>query len=81
MLVIIEAWLIEHGIASNYLTFATLTLGSVIILVLCAMSFYLTRHQLLVRVEKVVQKSRNTWDNVLAENHVFVRISYLYFSR
>ncbi len=77
MLVIIEAWLIEHGIASNYLTFATLTLGSVIILVLCAMSFYLTRHQLLIRVEKVVQKSRNTWDNVLAENHVFVRISLL----
>jgi miniconductance mechanosensitive channel len=78
MLILIESWLLGHGISSNYLVLATNFVGSMCILFLCATSFYLTRHQLLVRVEKLVKNSRNTWDNVLAENHVFIRITLLF---
>ncbi len=77
MLAFIQLWLTEQGVTSQYLTLASLFVGSVIICTLCAISFYLTRYQLLVLIEKLVQNSRNTWDDLLSENHVFSRTALL----
>lgn len=78
MLALISAWLTEQGIAEQYLAIASMSVGSLIILFLCAISFYISRYQLLVIIEKVVQNSRNTWDDLLAENHVFARVALLF---
>jgi len=78
MLTFISTWLTEQGIPSQYLALASLSVGSSIIFLLCAISFYLTRYQLLVIIEKVVLNSRNTWDDLLAENKVFSRIALLF---
>lgn len=74
---LLALWLAEKGVASGYLSTATLLTGTGIILLISAISYYLAKHQVLVIVHKVVVHSRNTWDDLLIEHHVFSRIALL----
>jgi len=77
MLALISTWLIEQGIAQQHIPLTSLLIGSLIILILCAISYYFAKHQLLVAIEKMVVHSRNTWDDLLFEHRVFARIALL----
>ncbi len=73
MIETISSWLVEQNISLDYLPLV----GTSIIVLLCGISYYITKHQLLVMINKIVAHSKNTWDDVLLEHHVFSRIALL----
>jgi len=73
MIETIKAWLIELNIGIEYLPLVNAS----IIVLLCGISYYISKHQLLVLINKIVTRSKNTWDDVLLEHHVFSRIALL----
>lgn len=75
---IISSWLTnQHFISDTYIVLSTTIIGCAIILFLCSISFYLTKHQILVIIHKIITKSKNTWDDLLFEHKVFSRIALL----
>jgi len=77
MIEIISTWLINQNVGAEYLPYATVWVGAAIILILCGTSYYLSKYQLLVMIKKIVAHSKNTWDDLLFEHHVFSRIALL----
>lgn len=77
MQAIITAWLTEQGVHSSYLALSAAAIGCIVILLLCSISYYLTKHQVLVIIKKVITASKNTWDDLLFEHQVFTRIALL----
>jgi len=74
---LIVSWLTEQGVSAENLALATLLLGCGIIFVVCAIAYYITKHELLSLVGKIVTRSRNQWDDLILEHHVFERIALL----
>ena len=74
---LISTWISNQGIAQGYLAMSTLVVGCLIILVLSSIGYYLTKHQVLVFVHKLVMKTKNTWDDLLLEHNVFSRFAFL----
>lgn len=77
MQAIITSWLTEQGVNASYIALSTAAIGCTIILLLCSMSFYLTKHQVLVIIHKLITASKNTWDDLLFDHQVFSRIALL----
>jgi miniconductance mechanosensitive channel len=74
---LISTWISNQGIAQGYLAMSTIVVGCLIILVLSSIGYYLTKHQVLVFVHKLVMKTKNTWDDLLLEHNVFSRFAFL----
>ena len=77
MLSLISTWLTEQGVPADNLALASVILGGAIIFVLCALAYYLAKHQLLTAIHKLVMHSQNTWDDLIFEQQVFARIALL----
>ena len=77
MQAIITSWLTEQGMATPYIALSTAVIGCAVILLLCSISFYLTKHQVLVIIHKLITASKNTWDDLLFDHQVFSRIALL----
>jgi len=77
MLALISSWLTEQGIAPENLALMSLLVGCSLIFILCAVAYYLTKHQLLSAIKRLVTHSQNTWDDLIFEHHVFTRIALL----
>lgn len=77
MIEIINNWLIEQNVGAAYLPYARSWVGAALIFILCGISYYISKHQLLVMIQKIVSHSRNTWDDLLLEHKVFNRIALL----
>ncbi|XQW85037.1 mechanosensitive ion channel family protein [Thalassotalea piscium] len=75
MLELITQWLSENGISQLNLDLTASFVGNICIIVLCALSYYLAKHQLLRLVKKIVIHSNNTWDDLFLEHNVFQRIA------
>lgn len=73
----LSTWLSGQGVAPEYLSLATLSVGTMLILLVAVLSHYLIRHQLMVAIEKVVTRSKNTWDDLILEQGVFNRATSL----
>jgi miniconductance mechanosensitive channel len=74
---LINTWLSNQGVPTNYLAMSTLILGSLLILILSSLGYYLAKHQVLVVVHKIVMKTKNTWDDLLIDHEVFARFAFL----
>lgn len=74
---LISAWLVEQGVNQAYLSFTTEAVSSIIVFLLCGLSYYLAKHQVLAVVHRIVTASRNEWDDMLIEHKVFTRIALL----
>ncbi len=74
----ISAWLVEQGVNQTYLSFTTEAVSSIIVFLLCGLSYYLAKHQVLAVVHRIVAASRNEWDDMLIEHKVFTRIALLF---
>jgi len=70
-------WLAQYGIAEQYLHITSQVLGFAMIIGISAISYYLTKHQMLRMLKKLVTASTNTWDDLLLQYHVFSRIALL----
>lgn len=77
MIELISNWLVEQNIGAEYLEHATVWVGASIIFILCCISYYLSKYQLLVMISKIVSHSKNTWDDLLLEHKVFNRVALL----
>jgi miniconductance mechanosensitive channel len=74
---LISTWLNNQGIAQAYLAMSTLVVGCVLIFIISALGYYLAKHQVLVFIQAVVSKTKNTWDDLLLEHNVFSRFAFL----
>ena len=74
---LIANFLKEQGVPAAYLPIAEPLAGVFIILFFLAISYYITKHQVLVLVQRMVARSRNTLDDLLLEHKVFRRLSML----
>ncbi len=77
MLSLISSWLTAQGVPAENLALTTLLMGCAIIFLLCAIAYYLTKHQLISAIQKIVTRSQNTWDDFIFEHQVFTRIALL----
>ena len=77
MQAIITSWLTEQGVSASYIAISAVVIGCLIILLLCSISFYLTKHQVLVIIHKLITASKNTWDDLLFDHQVFSRTALL----
>ncbi|OKY27060.1 MULTISPECIES: mechanosensitive ion channel family protein [Thalassotalea] len=68
-----STWLLENGVPEYYLSSMTMMLGTIFMLVVAGIVYYLAKFQLLVVVEKMVLHSKNKWDDLLFEHQVFSR--------
>jgi miniconductance mechanosensitive channel len=74
---LISTWLSNQGVAPAYLAISTIFAGCLLILVISALGYYLTKYQVLVVVHKLVARTKNTWDDLLLEHNVFSRFALL----
>ncbi|MEW6983856.1 mechanosensitive ion channel family protein [Colwelliaceae bacterium 6471] len=74
---IITDWLSAQGMPNQYVSITALIIGAMVIFALAHISYYIAKHQILHIVHKLVLKSQNTWDDLLLEQKVFSRISFL----
>ncbi|REL29046.1 mechanosensitive ion channel family protein [Thalassotalea euphylliae] len=65
------------GWPNQYLALGTSISGIVLLLLLASISHYIVKHRILVLVQKVVQKTKNTWDDLFVTHQVFTKISLL----
>jgi miniconductance mechanosensitive channel len=74
---LISTWLTNQGIAEAYLAMTTIFVGCMLIFVISALGYYLAKYQVLAFVNKMVSRTKNTWDDVLLEHNVFSRFAFL----
>ena len=76
-----QQWISEQlillGLPNQYLELGTSVAGIVLLLLLASASHYLVKHRLLVLVQKLVQRTKNTWDDLFVTHQVFTKISLL----
>lgn len=77
MLELISNWLTEYGIGTAHIESLTLVCSSFVMLCICLLSYYLARYQILALIQKLVLRSKNTWDDLVFEHKVFSRIAML----
>jgi miniconductance mechanosensitive channel len=73
----INIWLNNQGIEQAYLAMGTMIVGCLLIFVISALGYYLAKYQVLVLVNKIVSRTKNTWDDLLLEHNVFSRFAFL----
>jgi len=74
---LISIWLSEQGLSANYLVSGAIAVGIGLILLVAGLSYYIAKHQILKLVNKVIIKSKNTWDDALIEHNVLNRMTLL----
>jgi miniconductance mechanosensitive channel len=77
MQAIITSWLTAQGVGVAYIALSSVVIGCMIILLLCSISYYLTKHHVLVIIHKLITASKNTWDDLLFDQQVFSRTALL----
>ena len=74
---VITNWLAQQGVAESFLPLATNGVGVGLILFVALVSYYLAKNKILLIVQKVILRSKNTWDDELLKQNVFTRIALL----
>jgi len=73
----IRVWLVEQGMSTEQSALVAALAASVLVLLLSAVAYYVTRHILLRVVRAAVKRTWTTWDDALVESKVFSRLSHL----
>jgi miniconductance mechanosensitive channel len=74
---LISIWLSEQGLSEEYLASVSIIVGVGVIFLVASISYYIAKHQILTLVNKVIIKSKNTWDDTLIEHNVLNRMTLL----
>ena len=72
-----EDFLIARGLSLDMTHYAMLGIGSIILLVVCLLSNFVTRKFIIRGIQNFIKKSKNDWDDILLENEVFNSLSTL----
>ena len=73
----INSWLTEQGVDGNLILLMSSIVGCFIILLLSSISYYLTKNYILQLIHKLISHSKNQWDDLLFEHHVFSRVAMM----
>lgn len=74
---LISIWLSEQGLSSKYLANSAIAVGIGVIFLISSLSYYVAKHQVLNVMNKLIIKSKNTWDDALIEHGVLSRMTLL----
>ncbi|MEW6997322.1 mechanosensitive ion channel family protein [Colwelliaceae bacterium BS250] len=74
---ILKNWLTEYGLSSQYMQLVSAVIGTTLLLLISWLSFYVARYVVLNIVHKIVNRSNNTFDDLMIEHKVFSRLSWL----
>ncbi len=70
-------WFSALGLDGSVAMLVTELIGVIVLLIAAVIGFFLARYILIRAVHKIVARSRSKWDDVLADNKVFIRLAYL----
>jgi len=76
MLSALSSWISPY-VPQQHLAMTVTLIGLLAILCVCILGFYIAKHYVLVVIERLIQRSKNTWDDFLHQHHVFSRIAML----
>lgn len=74
---LINTWLVEQGISDIYIEASAVAIGLFVILFIALISYFLANNYLLKIVNKLILKTKNTWDDALIEHKVLSRLTLL----
>ena len=73
----IEDWLIHFGLEEGIVRIIADFSFFVILVIISGFAYFITKKVMLSLLQRVTKKSKNRWDDILAENKFFRIISYL----
>ncbi|WP_159817127.1 mechanosensitive ion channel family protein [Colwellia sp. 20A7] len=74
---LLENWLLDQGIANQYIDMSVTVVALLMIISVAFFSYYIVKYQVLNVVHKLIVKTNNTWDDALIDNHVLTRFTLL----
>lgn len=74
---LITDWLQKLEVPQAYFGALTISVSVLVLFVICLFIHYLVKHQILVLVQKIIQKSKNKVDDLIFEHKVFSRFALL----
>ena len=70
-------WLASQGVPQQYLALFGQFFGLIILALVILVSYYIAKHYALATVQRIVENSRNKWDDLFIEHKVFNRAATL----
>jgi len=74
---LINEWLNTWDVPQAYLGVLTIAVSVILLFVICLFIHYIVKHQILVFVQRIIEKSKNKVDDLIFEHHVFARFALL----
>lgn len=74
---LIGKWLVDLGLSGGLLNIAQIALIILALVIICFISDFISRKIVLTLVERIIRKTKNTWDDVLVEKNVFGNVAHI----
>jgi miniconductance mechanosensitive channel len=74
---IIESWLSTFGFSGLLLDISQIALIILFLIIVCVLADFIARKLLLSVIEKLIARTKNTWDDVLVEKKVFRNVVHI----
>jgi len=74
---IIKDWLVELGLQSSRASLAASIISLIIMLAAAWIAYIFTAKVILHSIKKIIDKTRNNWDNIFYDQRVFSRLCHL----
>lgn len=70
-------WLTSTGLSHENASILQETIGILVVLIISVLGFFIAKFLIIRTLHLVVARSKNKWDDILAEKNVFVKLAYL----
>ncbi|MDN3652480.1 mechanosensitive ion channel family protein [Thalassotalea ponticola] len=74
---LLQLWLSYTPLSAEFIPHVAAAISLIMLFIVCWLSFYIARNQVLALVHRLVSKTRNEWDDLLVEHQVFNRFAWL----
>ncbi len=74
---VVDNFLIKVGLEGAFLHLAKMIIISTSLVLFCLLADFIARKLILVVIERIIRKTKNTWDDVLVEKRVFKNVAHI----
>lgn len=74
---VIDNLLTGMGLEGNFLHLVKMVIISISLVLFCVIADFIARKLILVLIERIIRKTKNTWDDVLVEKRVFKNVAHI----
>ncbi len=74
---VVDNFLIKVGLEGAFLHLAKMIIISTSLVIFCLLADFIARKLILVLIERIIRKTKNTWDDVLVEKRVFKNVAHI----